>query len=117
MTLAHRRRSELAVLAALGVRPRRQASLRRRELGAATVLGWLLGAVVGWLTAIAVVPRLAVRSVVGGQDVPDVGLTIDVTSLAVQAGAFILAVLLVVLISGWQVGRAAAAPDARWVTP
>lgn len=117
VTLAHRRRAELVVLSALGVRPARQAALRRRELGVTVLIGWALGGVLGWLTVTAVVPRLAVRSVVGGQAVPDPGLSIDVATLALPLTCHALGVLLVVLASARQVRSRASTPDPRWVMP
>lgn len=117
VTLAHRRRAELVVLSAIGVRPARQAALRRRELGVTVLIGWVLGGVLGWLTVTAVVPRLAVRSVVGGQGVPDPGLTVDVATLALPLACHALGVLLVVFMSARQVRSRASTPDPRWVTP
>lgn len=117
VTLAHRRRAELVVLSALGVRPARQAALRRRELATTVLIGWILGGALGWLTVNAVVPRLAVRAVVGGLDVPHPGLRMDGASLAWQLGGHAIGIMAVVLVSVVRVRREASVGDPRWVTP
>lgn len=117
ISLAHRRRAEVVVLAALGVPPRRQAVLRQRELIAAVLAGWLLGAVVAIITVRSVIPRLAIRAVVGGAEVEAPSPVLDVRTLAVVCGVQVIAVAVVVVVSGSRIRRAAATLDPRVVTP
>lgn len=99
------RRGELVALRASGITARAQARSRRRELTSVALAGWILGAGVGILAALATIPGLAGSTIVGsfGATPP---LRWDLSTAAWLVGAQIVAVAVVVIGHGIWLRRA-----------
>ncbi|UJH71110.1 hypothetical protein [Ornithinimicrobium sp. INDO-MA30-4] len=95
-SLSASRRSEVAVLRALGMAASRQARSRALELFAVIGLA-LFGAAAGWLVSVVVVPVLAQATLVAGQATVPASLQLDVASWSALLG--LQAVLLVLVIA------------------
>ncbi|MEJ3404351.1 hypothetical protein WDJ51_06380 [Rathayibacter sp. YIM 133350] len=95
VAMAARRRSEVAVLRAVGVRPMAQAGARAAELGGALGGAVIAGALVGGTAVVLTVPSLVGAAVV--DPAPSLAVTFDVGTLGVLVGVIVLAVAALVL--------------------